>query len=318
MVEYNNAVFHVCRQISMDKLSETGQIIRVTRIGLWLNSLLFVLKFAVGVIAGSTALVADAIHSISDFLSDIVVLLGVRLSSRPVDRDHDYGHGKLETIAALIVAGLLAGVGIYIICQSSVFIFDGETSSPGIAVLIVAVVSIASKEWLFRITRRVGKRLRSPSLQVNAWHHRSDAFSSVAVLIGAVAGIAGWGHADHAAAIAVGAMIVWVGVKAVLRYVFELSEGSVDADERDSIIRAIQSVKGVRSWHNLRTRLVGRAVFMDVTVVVNPNISVDQGHEICCEVERAIAGAATRSTNILVHCEPDRDSTKSYRGDHER
>lgn len=290
----------------MDNTSEVSQILRVTRIGLWSNLSLFVLKLIFGVLVASAALIADAVHTISDLVTDCVVLAGVKLSSRPVDDSHDYGHGKYETVAASIVALLLIMAGCAIAITAGLDIYHDRTSMPGYPVLAVAAVSIAIKEWLFRFTRQVGRRVNSTALHVNAWHHRSDALSSIAVLFGAIAGLAGWGHGDHAAAVAVGVMIVVVGLRAIRECFIELSEGTIASEERQSIINAIGEVSGVRSWHKLRTRLVGREVFMDIHVRVDARLSVDEGHQICCDVEQAIARTVKRPINIVVHCEPDR------------
>lgn len=291
----------------MDDANETGQIIRVTRIGLGVNVLLFVVKLAVGLTAGSVALIADAVHSVSDFVTDFVVLFGVRLSSRPADGSHDYGHGKYETIAALVVGAMLVLVGLFIGIQAGMSVYQGEESFPGYPVVAVALISIACKEWIFRLTRRVSERLRSMVLHVNAWHHRSDALSSLAVLIGAIAGVAGWGHGDHVAAIAIGGMIIWVGGQSLWGCFSELTEASISDDERQRIIEAIQGVSGVRGWHRLRTRLVGRNVFMDVHVQVDASLSVDEGHRVCTAVEKAVEGSVERAVNIVVHCEPSQN-----------
>jgi len=142
------------------------------------------------------------------------------------------------------------------------------------------------------------------TLRVNAWHHRSDALSSVIVLIGAIAGTRGWGQADQAAAIVVGMMVASVGLRSVWRVLRELAEGSVSEEEQKSIIEAIQSVPGVKSFHKLRTRLVGREIFMDVHVLVDGQLTVSEGHHICSAVESTVAKSMARSINAVVHCEP--------------
>ena len=194
------------------EMNQVSQMIRVTIWGLCLNLFLTGLKLAVGIVVGSAALVADAVHSISDLSTDIVVILGIRLSSRPADEDHAYGHGRFETIATSLIGAMLIGAGIFIAWKSGLSLYRGEINIPGYAVLVVAAVSILSKEWIYQVTQRVARRVGSPALRVNAWHHRTDALSSVAVLFGGIAGLAGWGHGDQSAAIAVVVMVSMVGL----------------------------------------------------------------------------------------------------------
>lgn len=190
-------------------------------------------------------------------------------------------------------------------------LYRQEENIPGYPVLVVAAVSIASKEWIFQITRRIARLVSSPLLNANAWHHRTDALSSVAVLFGAIAGSAGWSHGDQSAAAVVGMMIGAVGVRFLWKVFVELTEGSISAEERDSIVEAVERVTGVRGWHRLRTRLVGREVFMDVHVRVDAGLSVDEGHQICSAVERAAGEALERPINVVVHCEPDKGPAAS-------
>lgn len=286
-------------------MNQVSQMIRVTIWGLCLNLFLTGLKLAVGIVVGSAALVADAVHSISDLSTDIVVILGIRLSSRPADEDHAYGHGRFETIATSLIGAMLIGAGIFIAWKSGLSLYRGEINIPGYAVLVVAAVSILSKEWIYQVTQRVARRVGSPALRVNAWHHRSDALSSVAVLFGGIAGLAGWGHGDQSAAIVVGVMVSMVGLNALWKVFVELTEGSISGEEQKSIVEAIGSVPGVKGWHRLRTRLVGREVFMDVHVLVDSRLSVAEGHRICSTVESAIVQTVQRPINIVVHCEPE-------------
>ncbi|TET17706.1 MAG: cation transporter [Dehalococcoidia bacterium] len=288
-------------------MNQVSQIIRVTIWGLCLNLFLVGLKLAVGIVVGSAALVADAVHSISDLFTDIVVILGIRLSSRPADEDHAYGHGRFETIATSLIGAMLVGAGVFIAWKSGFSLYRGEINIPGYAVVVVAAVSILSKEWIYRVTQRVARRVGSSALHVNAWHHRTDALSSVAVLFGAVAGLLGWGYGDQSAAIVVGVMVSIVGLNALSKVFVELTEGSISGEEQRSIAEAIQGVPGVKGWHRLRTRLVGREVFMDVHLLVDSRLSVAEGHRICSTVESAIMQTVQRPINIVVHCEPERD-----------
>jgi len=286
---------------------QDNQPIRVTLVGLCTNLVLLGLKLVVGILVGSAALVADAVHSFSDLVTDVVAIVGIRLSARPADESHAYGHGRYETIAASLIGVALVGAGIAITWHAGLSLYRQEHNIPGYPVLVVAAVSIVSKEWLYQITRRVARRVRSAALHANAWHHRSDALSSVAVLIGAVAGLLGWGHGDQIAAVAVGVMVGIVGLNSIWKVFLELTEGSISAEERQSIAKAIESVPGVSGWHRLRTRLVGREVCMDVHVLVDKNLSVGEGHAVCTAVEEAIDLSLGRPVSVVVHCEPGDD-----------
>jgi len=280
------------------------QGMRVTVVGLCVNVFLLVLKLVVGILVGSAALIADAAHSFSDLLTDFVAMLGIRLSVRPADESHQYGHGRFETIAASVIGMALVAAGVLIAWDAGLSLYRQEHVVPGYPVVVVAAVSIGLKEWLYQATRRVARRVKSPALSANAWHHRSDALSSVAVLIGGIAGLFGWGHGDQVAAIAVGAMVGVVGLSSLWKVFLELTEGSISAEERGTIAKAIESVPGVRGWYRLRTRLVGREVFMDVSVVVDDRLLVGESHAICTAVEEAIDGALDRPVSVVVHCEP--------------
>ena len=292
----------------MREASRTSRIVQVTLWALCLNVLLTGLKLAVGIVVGSSALVADAIHSMSDMSTDVIVLIGVRISSRPADESHAYGHGRFETMAASLVGVVLIGAAVFVVWEGGLSLYHHKHSFPGVAVLVVASVSILSKESIYHVTRRVARRTGSAALYVNAWHQRSDALSSVAVLVGAIAGLLGWGHADQLAAVAVGVMIGMIGLGALWRLFLELTEGSISSEERESISRAIQGVGGVMDWHRLRTRLVGRQVFMDVHVLVDERLSVAEGHAIASAVEGAIARSMERPIDIVVHFEPAPDA----------
>ena len=288
-------------------MTESGQIIRVTLWGMVVNLFLVGLKMAVGLVVNSAALIADAIHSVSDLSTDLAVILGIRLSSRPADEGHAYGHGKFETFTTSFIGIVLVAAGFYLAGKAGLSLYRQEESFPGYAVIVVAVVSIVLKEAIYKVTQRVAHRVKSSSLHANAWHHRSDALSSVAVLIGGIAGLSGWGYGDSLAAVVVGVMVAIVGFNALWKMFLELCEGSVSTKERELIISAIKNVPGVESWHRLRTRLVGRQAFMDVHVQVDAKLSVAEGHRICGKVECAIADSMDRPINIVVHCEPDAD-----------
>jgi len=283
--------------------SDSG--IRVTLFGIAINVALSLIKLIVGVFAGSVALVADGIHSASDIATDLVVLGGIRLSSKPADPSHPYGHGRYETLAGGLVAGALILVGLYIAWEAGFALYARQEIYPGLVVVLVAMVSVLANEWIYRRTVRVARRFRSPALHANAWHHRSDALSSVAVLIGGLGGLLGWGHADQVAGIVVGLMVVAAGGRTVRDVLHELVEGSLSRVDLEMIQTAIERVPAVRSWHALRTRSVGREPFVDLHVLVDPTLSLLQGHHISMQVEEAVKSACKRPVNVMVHVEPD-------------
>jgi len=293
----------------MAEVKEQGSTARdVRRVTLWgavVNVLLAVLKIVGGKLSGSIALVADGVHSLSDLLTDLVVIVGVSLGERPPDDSHPYGHGRFETLASIIVALSLVGVGVYLAWEAaSSMLAHHEQTYPGLAMVVLALVSIAAKEAIYRVTRRVARRTKSPAVLANAWHHRSDALSSVAVLLGGAAGLLGLPHGDHVAGIVVGIMVVIAGGKIAYDEVCEILEQGVDKTMLARIQAVLDRHPEVRSWHKLRTRRLGREVFADVHVLVEPDLSVRQGHAIADEVEAELRTATKDPVNISIHIEP--------------
>jgi cation diffusion facilitator family transporter len=217
------------------------QIKSITYLGMALNVGLAFIKIVVGLLTTSLALVADGIHSLSDLVTDGAVLLGVRLGSKAPDQRHPYGHGRAETFSAAVVALILILVGGAMIYKATLAIARDETTPVHYEVLVVAVISIAAKEWLYRATRKVAVRSHSPALYANAWHHRSDALSSVAVAIGFVTLTLGFTHGDQVAAIAVGLMIIWVAVRVIGETMRELTESAVDPETIEHIKKIINA-----------------------------------------------------------------------------
>ncbi len=277
----------------------------ITYAGAVTNLSLAGLKFLIGYLAGSLALVADAVHSLSDLATDAAVLLGVRLAAKAADRSHPYGHGRAETFAGGVIAAVLIAVGGVMVYYATISIAKDQVTTPRIAVLIAAIVSIVSKEWLYRVTRTVAIESHSSSLYANAWHHRSDALSSVAVVIGFISLELRFGHGDQVAAIAVGLMIIWVGIKIIGDALRELTEGAIDAGTIEHIEGIINANSAIRQWHQLRTRMVGREVFLDVHILVDPDLNVAAAHEIAQSLEDALDEQIARPVNITVHIEPD-------------
>ena len=285
--------------------AKTDSGIRVTLVGMAVNILLLIAKLVGGLLSGSVALIADGIHSGSDLATDLAVLGGIRIGARRPDARHPYGHGRFETLAGGLVAGALVLVGLFIAWEAGAALVAREEVRPGVAVLVVAAFSIATKEWVYRRTVRVARRVGSAALHANAWHHRSDALSSVAVLLGGAGGLAGWGHADQIAGIVVGSMVIVSGGKTFFNVLHELSEGGLSVQEVARIDAAVADVAGVRQFHQLRTRRVGREIFADLHVLVDPELSLLEAHSISMAVEEEVEGACRRPVNVMVHVEPD-------------
>jgi cation diffusion facilitator family transporter len=277
----------------------------ITKVGLVTNIALSAVKLIVGIVGNSMALVADGVHSISDMVTDLTVLVGVHFGSKQADPRHPYGHGRIETFASMGVALVLVVVGLGMVYQAGKYITESHDIRPGAAVLFVAVISIISKEVLYRATRKVAVTTHSTALYANAWHHRSDALSSVAVVIGVISVMLDFKYGDHIAAIVVGLMIVLVGVRVILESLNELTEGAVDEGTIESIKEIVSSDGQIRQWHKLRTRTVGREVFLDLHILVDPELNVAAAHEVAESLENAIHEQITRPVNVIVHIEPD-------------
>jgi len=289
-----------------DKIEASNKQIRqVTYLGIVVNVILSVLKIFVGLAAGSMALFADGIHSISDMATDVVVLLGVYFGSRKPDIEHPYGHGKIEVFSAMSIAFVLVIVGMWMIYKAAMAIAVSDVSKPGIVVVVVALISIITKEVLYQVTKKVAVALHSPALYANAWHHRSDALSSVVVVIGLVSMMLGFVYGDRIAAMLVGLMIILVGVRVIVDNLHELVDVAVDENTVSQIKQIISSKEQIRQWHKLRTRTVGREVFLDLHILVDPDLSVSAGHAIAESLEESLHKQIIRPVNITVHIEPD-------------
>lgn len=296
------------------------EIYKVTLIGSAVNAVLIVLKFIAGFVGRSSAMVADAVHSLSDFVSDIIVLIFVRIAGKPKDKGHDYGHGKFETLATVIIGILLVGAGIGLMIngiEAVVRSLKGETlERPTMLALIVAIVSILSKEWLYRYTIRTGKKLDSQAVIANAWHHRSDAISSLGTLIG----ISGamflgieWRILDPIAAIVVSVLIIKSGYDIVKPCIGELLEASLPEDKEKEIVSLVTNVPGILYVHNLRTRRIGNEIAVDLHAKMDGDLTLTQAHEKATAAENAIRSAFGNNSIINIHMEPVEDSTKNIK-----
>ena len=287
------------------------QIKKITYLGVVINIGLAIVKCVVGMLAGSMALFADGIHSLSDTITDAVVLLGVHWGAKQPDPQHPYGHGRMETFATALVAMVLIVLGGGMIYRACMAIAREDTTGGGfeslpMPVLWIALISVAAKEMLYRATRKIAVLTGSTALYANAWHHRSDALSSVAVVIGYVAMELGYSHGDHIATIAVGLMIIMVAVKIIEGCLHEFAERAVDSVTMEQIKQIIASEQRIRQWHKLRTRSAGREIFMDLHILVDPQLNITEAHEIAESLEQTMHAQISRPVNITVHIEPDK------------
>lgn len=285
---------------------------RVTIIGSLVNVVLTVLKFVAGISGHSQAMVADAIHSLSDFVTDIVVLVGMFFSKKPVDSDHRYGHGKFETISTAVIALILGYAGFKIgydgihriihVIQLGVF-----PEKPSAIAFWAAVISIIGKEILYQITAKTGKEIESPAVIANAWHHRSDAFSSIGTAIGiGVASFIGssWTILDPIAAIVVSVFIIKVAIDILLQSIGELTDKSFSEDTLREIETIAESIIGISQPHNVRTRMVGKTPVIDIHVRVDASMTVHNSHVLATQLENKLRSRFGDLTIATVHIEP--------------
>lgn len=285
---------------------------KVTLIGSVLDFMLGVAKVAVGWLANSQALIADGIHSFSDLLTDFMVLYAAKHSHKEADEDHPYGHGRIETLATVSLGCVLILIAIGVAYDSV-----RRLNEPGILLdlaslsLMIAIISVASKEWIYRYTIAAARRLRSDMLMANAWHSRSDAFSSIVVVIGIAGTLFGYPYLDGIAAVVVAAMIARIGFDLVRSSTRELIDTALDAEKISAIRAHIFAVKGVRSIHMLRSRKSAGDAFIDVHIQVDPRLSVSEGHQIGDAVRRRLMKEVDIVTDVTVHIDPENDETGS-------
>ena len=278
---------------------------------MFVNMVLLAFKLVAGIVGRSSAMVADAVHSASDFATDIVVLAFVKLSSKPKDAGHKYGHGKYETVASIVIALALGAVGVGICINGAekiASVVRGEQiARPEFVALVAAVVSIATKEWLYRYTVKVGQKTESSAVVANAWHHRSDALSSIGTLIGIGCAytLGGkWVIADPIAAIVVAAMILKVAIDLLRKGFDELVDGSLPAELEEEIVRIITEDAAISHPHNLRTRRIGSNIAIEVHIRVDGDMSVRESHALTESIERRLREKFGEGTFVSIHVEP--------------
>lgn len=294
-----------------EKSSREKGIYKVTIVGSIVNFLLLVFKFFAGITGHSAAMLADAVHSLSDFITDIVVIVFVRIAGKPEDKGHDYGHGKYETLATAIIGLLLlcVGFGIFWNGASSIYTFlqGGQLESPGVVALVAALVSIVSKEILYQYTVIQGKKLNSQAVVANAWHHRSDALSSIGTAIGIGGAILlgdHWRVLDPIAAVVVSFFIMKVSVQLLIPCVDELLEKSLPDDVEKEIEQTVLSFPGVSQPHHLRTRRIGSYYAIEIHVRMDGKITLEEAHGTATAIENKLKEMFGKGTHVGIHVEP--------------
>ena len=292
-------------------MNRSARIYRVTLCGGAMNLLLLAFKFVAGIVAGSAAMVADAVHSLSDFVTDIIVLAFVHISGKPKDKSHDYGHGKYETLAGVVVGFVLFAVGLGIVygglAKVLVWARGEQLAVPGRLAFWAALVSIALKESIFRYTLRQSVVLKSQALEANAWHHRSDALSSVGTALGIGGAIffgEKWAVLDPLASIVVGLFIVRVSVNLLRGGIGDLTEQSLPDAVEQEILQLAGSVEGVEEPHDLRTRKIGNHYAIELHILMDGNVPLLVAHDKATAIEDLLRKQYGEETHVVVHVEP--------------
>lgn len=299
-------------------MERTKEIYKVTLIGSIVNVVLLICKFTAGILGNSAAMIADAVHSLSDFVTDVVVLVFVHLSSKPTDKSHDYGHGKFETLALTIIGLALLSVAVGIVYSGVIHIiswFNGENlESPGMLAFWAALLSIVLKEAVYRYSMMKARQLQSQAVEANAWHHRSDALSS----IGTAVGIGGaillgqrWTVLDPIASIIVGIFIIKVAIDLLRNGIGDLMEQSLPDSVESDILEAVASLPGVDEPHDLRTRRIGNHYAIELHILMDGNITLNEAHDKASEVEQLLRDRYGEHTHVAVHVEPKQTEGKT-------
>ena len=292
-------------------MNREKEIYKVTLVGSAVNVVLLAFKFVAGIVGHSSAMVADALHSLSDFVTDVIVLVFVKISNKPQDKSHDYGHGKYETLAMTVIGLALMGVAIGIIVKGASKIsawVNGEAlEAPGMLAFWAAIVSIVLKEAVYRYSIRKAKKLNSKAVEANAWHHRSDALSSIGTAVGIGGAIflgARWTILAPVASVVVGAFIVKVAFDLLKNGIGDLMEQSLPDAVEEEILRLVAEVPGVSNPHELRTRRIGNHYAIELHVLMDGNLSLKEAHDKASEVEELLRGHYGEETHVAVHVEP--------------
>jgi cation diffusion facilitator family transporter len=280
---------------------------KITLIGMFINMLLVLGKVTSGILCKSQTILADGLHSASDFVTDLLVLWGLKFSSTPADSDHHFGHMRYSTVVALFLGILLFLAGLWIVVEAVLTVSETHSEIKPFWPFFFALLSIFAKEWLYRATKRVGEAIKDPSLVANAWHHRSDALSSIGAAIGLLVVMVGgddFGFVDHVAAGLIGAYLCYIAGGIVRTNAKELLDEAPDSKTIEKIEEVVRTTSGVKGFHSLRARKMGGKVSMDVHVLIDPEMSMKDGHEVANRVEARIKNADLDVLHVVVHLEP--------------
>ncbi|SFL57990.1 cation diffusion facilitator family transporter [Halanaerobium salsuginis] len=278
---------------------------KISLISLLSNTLLAVLKIFIGIFASSTALIADGFHSLSDMASTIIVLISIKFSTTPADKNHPYGHEKAEALGTNILAVILILTAIFLGRDALLSLWQRDIKEPGLAALAVAFISIIVKEILYRYTIKIGKRINSKALIADAHHHRSDAFSSIAALFGIAGARLGFSFLDPLAGVVVALLILKVAYDILKSTSYELMDGRPAREKVDEITKIAAKISGVIDVYDLKLRSYGPNYIVDLKIVVQDQLSVVEGHNIACQVESQIIEQQADVKDVMVHVDPE-------------
>lgn len=277
---------------------------KVSLITILANIILAIFKLTAGFVGKSSAMVADGIHTLSDVLTTLVALVGIRVASKKADENHPYGHEKYESVFAKLLSIILVATGIFIGYEAIIILISRDFSQPGKIALYAAVASIIVKEWMYRYTLKAAKEIRSISMEADAWHHRSDALSSIGTFVGVLGARLGYPALDPIAGIVVSAMVIKVGVDLYLKSIRELVDESASDEVIERIKNKTMTVEGVESINELKTRVSGSIIFVDIDISVDGTMSVKKGHDIAREVHDVLESDMEDIKHCMVHVEP--------------
>ena len=299
---------------TIDEDAKERIVRKVTWVGLWLNLFLAAIKFTAGLYGRSQALVADAIHSLTDLTTDIAVIAGSHYWSRPPDENHPYGHRRLETLVTVFIGVVLVAAGIGIGWKAISALQEKHAAPPGWIAVAAALASIVCKESIYRWTAVTGRRVKSPALAANAWHHRTDALSSIPVLI-AVAGaraFPSWSFLDHLGAVVVSIFILHASIKIIWPGLSELIDVGAPTETRRRIQDIALKNEGVLQVHDIRTRYISTSIQVDLHIVVEGFITVRDGHDIADDVKARIIDTIPEVLDVIVHVDPPERAMREY------
>jgi cation diffusion facilitator family transporter len=306
-----DTILKMRKRMEKDTRDHIFQVKKITLIGMVVNIVLSVLKFILGIIGSSQAVVADAVHSLSDLSTDIAVLLGVKFWSAPPDEKHPYGHGRIETMVTTLIGLILVAVALKIGYNALVTIKSPDIRQPTMVAFSGAFLSIILKEILYRWTLVYGKRIKSTAVIANAWHHRSDALSSIPVAGAVIISMINpkWSFVDHVGALIVSLFILATAWKIIKPALMDLTDSTVDLHIRDRIKHITLNTPDVRSAHAIRARRIGSGIYLDLHIMVDGSLTVLRGHDISAEVKKRLLENVEDVVDVVVHLEPHETGT---------